>query len=239
MTKYYYIKIKRKNIRKHLRLTGVIMLLFGVFLLFYFFFPVVSYQLFLKNSQATSFEAPLPRYLIAREKGLSSLLSERLASLTQDFTDARNWFPGSVSASTNSLLDSYLISIPKLGIEGAQVSTKNFDLLRNLVHYSGTSNPGDPGTSVIFGHSTLPQLFNPKNYKTIFATLHKLKVRDEVLINVEGITYKYKIFSITVTDPTDPNIFSQSYDDSYITLVTCTPPGTVWKRLIVQASLVN
>jgi len=28
-----------------------------------------------------------------------------------------------------------------------------------------------------------------------------------------------------------------SFDNSYITLVTCTPPGTTWKRLVIRASL--
>jgi sortase A len=62
-------------------------------------------------------------------------------------------------------------------------------------------------------------------------------VGDQIILNVEGKDYTYEIFSTTVTTPDDVNIFSQSYDNSYLTLVTCTPPGTVWKRLIVRAVL--
>src|SRR5690606_26351929 len=128
-------------------------------------------------------------------------------------------------------------SIPKLKIENAIVSTRDYDLEQHLVQYFGTAIPGENGTAVIFGHSTLPSWFDPKNYKTIFATLHTIKTGDEIFITVNGATYKYKIFSILITDPEDTNILSQSYDNSYITIVTCTPPGTIWKRLIVRAAL--
>lgn len=90
---------------------------------------------------------------------------------------------------------------------------------------------------MIFGHSTLPQLFDPTNYKAIFATLHTLKAGDTFEVTVDDTSYSYKIFSISITTPDDMNIFSQSYDNSYITLVTCTPPGTIWKRLVIRASL--
>ena len=72
---------------------------------------------------------------------------------------------------------------------------------------------------------------------TIFAKLHTIKEGDEIVLTVDGKDYTYKIFSIGITDPKDPNIFSQSFDNSYITLITCTPPGTTWKRLVVRASL--
>jgi sortase A len=83
----------------------------------------------------------------------------------------------------------------------------------------------------------LPQLFDPTNYKAIFATVHTLQVGDEFSITVEGQSYTYQIFDISITTPEDINIFAQSTDNSYITLVTCTPPGTIWKRLVLRAVL--
>ena len=47
----------------------------------------------------------------------------------------------------------------------------------------------------------------------------------------------YKIFNIRIVEQTDTYIFEQNYDNSYLTLVTCTPPGTIWKRLIIKAKL--
>ncbi len=228
-----------KSVRKILKIAGLGFIILGASFFLYFFFPVLSYQLFLKNAfENSAIEVPIPKYLLVNKNNdLGSLAVSSFRSLTSDFTDARNWYPNLLPQNQEAKINSYLISIPKLKIENAEVSTRDYDLEKHLVQYIGTSIPGVNGTTVIFGHSTLPQLFNPKNYKTIFATAHNLKTGDEILTTVRGITYKYKIFSIVVTDPSDTNILSQSFDNSYVTLVTCTPPGTIWKRLVVRASL--
>jgi sortase A len=235
----YYIKktgSAKPGFRKILKITGIGFLVTGSLFFLYFFFPVLSYHFFLANAYPSGqMEVPIPKYLVAnRNNDLEGLLASSITSLTSDFTDARNWYPNLSPQKVN--LTSYLISIPRLKIENAEVSTQDYDLERHLVQYLGTSIPGEKGTAVIFGHSTLPQLFNPENYKTIFANAHNLKIGDELFINVNDIVYKYKIFSIVITDPEDTNILSQSFDHSYVTLVTCTPPGTIWKRFVVRAS---
>lgn len=235
----YYVKGSSFNYKKYLRIGGLILILLGLSFFLYFFFPLFSYQVFISPIFAKSkIEAPIPKYLVVKKGVIGTLFSQGVASLTTDYTDARNWYPDLVPENVGKAkVKEYLLSIPKLKIENAAVSTQDYDLEKHLVQYLGTSIPGENGTAVIFGHSTLPQLFNPKNYKTIFATLHTLKIGDEISASVNGITYKYKIFSIVVTDPEDTNILSQSFDNSYITLVTCTPPGTIWKRLVIRASL--
>lgn len=237
---HYYQKGKKTDFKKYLKLSGGLFILAGVAFFFYFFFPVISYQVFLADAFSDNkIEVPIPKYLvIGKNGGVGSLITQGITSATVDFTDARNWYPGLHSEVQEKVkVDAYSLSIPKLGLENLEVSTRDYDLEKHLVQYLGTSLPGENGTAVIFGHSTLPQLFNPKNYKTIFATLHTVKIGDDIFATVGGVTYKYKIFSITITDPEDTNILSQSFDHSYITLVTCTPPGTIWKRLVVRASL--
>ncbi|MBI3070309.1 MAG: sortase, partial [Candidatus Levybacteria bacterium] len=170
------------------------------------------------------------------------LITEATNTITGvDYTNAQNWFPSynppSGKEAGNPKVSSYALSIPKLKIKNATVSTVGYELDKYLVNYPGTAIPSDNGNAVVYGHSTLPQLFDPGNYKTIFATLYKLSVGDEVFATVENVTYRYKIFSVTVVDPSDTSIFSQTYDNSYLTLVTCTPPGTTWKRLIIKARL--
>jgi sortase A len=113
------------------------------------------------------------------------------------------------------------------------------DLNTSLIHYGGTGLPGEYGNSVIFGHSTLPQFFNPKDYKAIFSTLPNINIGDDVIITFDTITYRYSIFDITVTMPNDLSPLEQKYDDSYITIVTCVPPGTYAKRLNVKARLIT
>ncbi len=235
----YYEKGAKASRKKYVKILGSFFIIFGILFFGYFFFPLLSYQVFLANASEGDIEVPIPKYLVAKKTGnISDLISERITSLTTNFNDARNWYPDvQIAKQEERKVDKYSLSIPKLKIENAEVSTTDYDLANHLVQYFGTAIPGEPGTAIIFGHSTIPAWFDPKNYKTIFATLHTLKVGDEFQATVDGKTYNYKIFSIEITTPEDTNMFSQSFDHSYITIVTCTPPGTIWKRLVVRAAM--
>lgn len=231
MGKYYYKK-NAYNLRKYLRLTSGLLFLTGISIILYVLFPIISWQIYFQPAFASQNIMPsIPRANIV-DLARNSL--DRI-----DYTKAENWFPGfnpKKSQNQNSA-SAYYISIPKIGIEDAVVSTVDTDLEKHLVNYQGTGIPGRNGNAVIFGHSTLPQLFNPKDYKTIFANVYKLKNEDILYTMLSGVTYTYKIFKIIVVDPSDNSALIQDYDNSYLTLVTCTPPGTTWKRLVVKARL--
>jgi len=241
MNTRYYEKVQRRNKKIYFRIVGVACIVLGLVLALYFFFPLISYQIFLAGAFAAgNIEVPVPKYEVVDSSNLQSLFAEGVSSLTTNFDDARNWYPQIQQAERSNkkvILSTYNLSIPKLGITDATVSSTNFDLSKNLVQYGSTTSPPELGTAVIFGHSTIPAWFDPHNYRAIFATLHTIKIGDEIIINMNGQNYNYKIFSVTITDPDDTNIFAQSFDNSYITIVTCTPPGTTWKRLVVRAGL--
>lgn len=217
----------RKNTKKIL---GIFSISLGVITLLYFFFPLLSYQLYLSSAFAQSdITAPLPqRFVLGTGGSIGGLFTSGISNVTSDYKDARNWFPQIKKQSTSSQkVTEYEFSIPSQRISHMKVSTVDFDLSKHLVQYFSTSkSPIDHGTSVIFGHSTLPQWFDPTNYMTIFAHMHLIKNDDDVVLTLNGKDYHYKVFSISVVDSKDPNIFAQSYDNSYITIITCTPPGT-------------
>jgi sortase (surface protein transpeptidase) len=58
-------------------------------------------------------------------------------------------------------------------------------------------------------------------------------VGDEAKIYYNGNKYVYRIKEIIVVEPTDTSVLAQT-DTPTLTLMTCTPPGTNWKRLIVK-----
>lgn len=240
MHRYSYKK-GRFSIRKKRRIIGVFSVCLGVVTLLYFFFPLISYHIYLSSAFAGGdIQAPLPqRFVLNGGSSIAGLFSSGIANVAADYTDARNWFPyQSADADQRKKVTEYELSIPSQNIKNSKVSAIDFDLSKHLVQYFTTSkSPVEKGTSVIFGHSTLPQWFDPLNYMTIFANLHQIKNGDEIILTVDGVDYKYKVYSISVMNADDPNIFSQSFDNSYITVVTCTPPGTTWKRLVVRASL--
>lgn len=160
------------------------------------------------------------------------------SSESTDLSKASNWFPSAhQQANTSIKAGTYTLSIPKLKIKDATVVIGSENLDRSLIHYGGTGLPGEFGTGVVFGHSVLPQFFNPTNYKTIFSTLPTLKEGDEVFVNYDGVLYKYIVIGMRVVDPSDISVLEQKYDDSYLGLVTCVPPGTYWKRLFVLTKM--
>lgn len=231
---YYFVKKKHRKFARKKKILGVGIISCGVLLLAYFFFPLAIYQ-FVMNTTGNTIAIPVPAYAMVKNGGLGDRAVLGMSTFEQ-YNDARNWYP-SLHVDNNTSVPLYTISIPKLKIIDASVSTKDYDLTKHLIQYAGTAIPGQNGTAVIFGHSTLPQWFDPKNYKTIFATLHTIKEGDEITVTVNSVTYAYKVFAVDITTPEDTNMFSQSFDHSYLTIVTCTPPGTVWKRLVVRASL--
>lgn len=240
MHRYSYGSKKLFSNKRIKKILGIFSISIGVVTLLYFFFPLLSYQLFLSSAFAQSdITAPLPqRFVLSSAPSIGGLFSSGISNVTSDYRDARNWFPQVKKSGSNQKVTEYVFSIPSQKIDRVKVSTVDFDLSKHLVQYFSTSkSPIDHGTSVIFGHSTLPQWFDPKNYMTIFANMHKIKSGEEVVITLNGKDYTYKVFAISIVESNDPNIFAQSYDNSYITIVTCTPPGTTWKRLVVRAAL--
>ena len=201
----------------------------GLTILFSTLYPILSYE----------WEAS-QKYPIL----ISPLVDEETGDFkfsNGDSTKLSNWFaPETPKDFITQNVKYYTLTIPKLKIESATVSIGGENLSDSLIQYLGTAVPGKIGNSVIFGHSILPQYFNPKNYLSIFSTLPSLKKGDEIFADYDGVAYKYRIESIFRVKPSDIQILEQNSSDSYISLVTCFPPGHPLKpeRLIVRARLV-
>lgn len=229
MTHYCYLKSSPKTRMQKLSsfssLFSVGLMAVGVTFLANALLPILLYE-FRKTSQFR------PRFISP------VVLGE--VSTEIDYTNPRNWFSVVPQLPPKpSKITHYSLSIPRLKIESAVVQIGGEDLMESLIHYPGTALPGQFGSAVIFGHSVLPQFFNPKNYKTIFSTLPTLEEKDEILVNFDGILYRYRVIKLVETTPEDVTVLEQRYDDSYFTLVTCVPPGTYLKRLAVMARLVK
>ncbi len=238
--KYVYKKHDRLRKRKIIRYSGLGISIFGIFMLLYISFPLLSWALVFEPAfAANDMQSPIPKSTVLGADSIRTLIANAVNSVSTDYTNAETWFPSYIveRSKDERIITTYNISIPKLNVKYANVSTIDTDLAKHLVHYPGTALPGKVGNAVIFGHSTLPSLFNPTDYKTIFAKAHTLKIGDTFLVTSNAKEYSYVIDSITITTPEDTSIFSQPSDGSYVTLVTCTPPGTTWKRLIIKAKL--
>lgn len=240
MTLYSYTKKKNRLDRKIIRIFSLLSILTGVGIISFVLYPILSFELFYAP-KFNGMVKPVPQIPgeIIRETIVGNL-PRVLGTDTADYTRASTWFPKAADYTPpyqgNTV--SYILSIPKVKIDNAVVMTGSDDLSKSLVHFAGPL-PGNPGNTVIFGHSTLLWFYNPRDYKTIFSKLPELTHNDEIIITVDSVTYRFRVIDLRVISPEDFSPLIQDNDSSYITLITCVPPGTYFKRLAVKAKLEN
>lgn len=207
-------------------------------------YPVVSYQLKdIKIFDSADSGLLSPVYY---ESNASSDQEPKILN-DVDYTKASSWFPGSTQ---NELFNSpivkdenipefYSLSIPSLGLTDAKVSLFDEDLTKYLVQYPQTSLPGQLGSPVIFGHSTLPQFFDPEKYTTIFSNLPKTKPGSDIFVNYNDREYTYRVTKVFEVKPSELWVLKQNYNAKTIKVITCVPPGTTLRRLVVEGSLIE
>ena len=149
------------------KLFALVFFLGGVLLLANVAFPIFSYEL----TKAAWLDQQL-LFPMSEKGAILGQSAQNLAVLAQtskNLVSPSNWFENNQdNLETKSSTKFYTVSIPQLKIDKASVEVSGEDLSKNLVQYPGTALPGKSGKTVIFGHSVLPQFFNPKNYLTIF-----------------------------------------------------------------------
>lgn len=243
MVLHTYVKKRIKPERVVLNYISYISMAVGSIFLFWSFYPIISFEIYSRFFITSKVLTPVPRSNITSSLeqansvlGASNIFSTNLS----EYTKAGVWFPNKPQNMKNEIKSmTYFISIPKLNIKDAKVIVGGEDLSKSLVHYSPTSLPGEYGNVTIFGHSTLPQMYNSKDYKTIFTYLPSLNKGDKFTIKVEEANYEYEVYDMFVVDPDAVSVLDQKYDNAYMTLITCVPPGTYWKRLVVRSKLVK
>lgn len=137
--------------------------------------------------------------------------------------------------------------IPKINVDVPVVYGAGYDqasqlnaMKKGVAHFSipgANSVPGEIGNTVISGHSS-NDLFDPGDYKFIFAQLEKMKKGDSIYVNYESKRYTYTITKMEVVLPSQVNKLTYPTDQPVLTLITCTPLGTAQKRLLVTAQQV-
>ena len=234
MVMYRYVKtMPRVPVSRPVAVSYMLMAI-GVFIILWTVWPIVSF-FFVDQIVLAKTVSP-----VADLTGQSPTTPLAFAAGDAKTTDANTWFPLQPQKKVSAPVNSYTLSIPSLDIADATVIIAGDDLGESLIHYGGTALPGEYGNTVLFGHSTLPQFFRgTKDYRSIFATLPTIKVGESINITYDGVSYRYVVTDKIVVEPTDLTPLEQRFDDSYITLVTCVPPGTYLYRLNVKAKLVR
>lgn len=110
------------------------------------------------------------------------------------------------------------------------------ELRYGVVHYPNTALPGNPGNSVIFGHSS-GVWWAAGDYKFIFSQLDKLENGDKIFIDFDSKRYMYEVTAKRVVEANDVSVL-QPTNGYNLTLLTCFPVGSDKQRLVVTAKQV-
>lgn len=241
-----YSYVKKSYLPRHRVISYIsyISLTIGSFLLFWSFYPILSFEIYSRLFIQKHIATPVPRSDVASSLAeANSILGSYtvFSNNLRDFTQVNLWFPTKpqIREKEKISINEYFLSIPRLNIIDAKVLVGGSDLTKGLIQYLPQSMPGEAGNVVIFGHSTLPALYNPKDYKTIFTYLPSLEKGDKINVDVAGVRYDYEVYDMFVVNPDAVSVLEQQQDNSYLTVITCVPPGTYWKRLVVKAKLIK
>lgn len=136
----------------------------------------------------------------------------------------------------------FSIVIPKIRANAKVIPNVNpydereyqWALTRGVAHAKGTVLPGEVGNIFLFSHSSV-NFYNAARYNSIFYLLDKLQNNDEIYIFYKGGEYKYKVVEKKIVDAEAVSYLNPIIKTKQLTLMTCWPPGTTLKRLLVTA----
>ena len=163
--------------------------------------------------------------------------------------------PSRTSAATPVILDSATVPpspepqviIPKINVQiptdysqnSTDEATIETALENGIVHYPTTALPGSQGNAAFFGHSS-NNIFNKGKYKFAFVLLHLMVPGDTFYLSYSNKLYVYKVITRTVVDPSQVEVLNAvPGHGSTATLITCDPPGTSLKRLVVVGEQIS
>ncbi|MCL5435010.1 MAG: sortase [Patescibacteria group bacterium] len=134
------------------------------------------------------------------------------------------------------------IVIPKIAANAkiiSQVDPYNSNiyqiaLTKGVAQARGTAYPDQIGNMFLFSHSSV-NLLEATRYNSVFYLLSKLNKNDEIFIFYKNVKYKYKVSDIKIVDAKDISYLNPRSTNKELTLMTCWPAGTSYKRLLVIA----
>lgn len=109
-------------------------------------------------------------------------------------------------------------------------------LTKGVAQAKGSALPYETGTMFLFSHSSV-DFYEAVKYNSIFYLLDKLTMEDSIYVFYKGQKYTYQVTGKQFVDPTNISYLTQKSSQHTLILMTCWPPGTTWKRLLILADL--
>jgi sortase A len=174
------------------------------------------------------------------------ILQVELQYRLQGISGSREGQSEALEASLQPLDTQFGILIPKIRANASVVPNVDpFDsriyqeaLSRGVAHAKGSALPDTVGNVFIFSHSSA-NFWEATRFNSVFYLLSKLEYSDQIVLYYQDIKYTYRVTDKQIVLPTAVSYLSSISRTPMLTLMTCWPPGTNTKRLIVTATLIN
>jgi sortase A len=173
--------------------------------------------------------------------GLTSLFAEETESNTEETAEpdaepstepstepTASPSPAKAPAKLNAIAT---IKIPSIDLklpvlEGA--TEKNMKVA--AVHLKETTKLGEVGNAAIAAHRM-------RIKGRLFNRLDEVRVGDKITVETKDDTFVYKVYKISIVEPTDVSVLNYNNTDRRLTLITCDPLINPTHRLIVHAEM--
>src|SRR5690606_20263638 len=123
-------------------------------------------------------------------------------------------------------------------VDSSSEESYNLALQDSLAHFKGTGLPISDvqNNIVIYGHSASPN-YNPRRTdpEVAFSYLPELKVGDDIIIEIEGKEYRFKMYRSKIVEPDDTSVITGTKGKRTLTLFTCYPIGANSQRYVALA----
>ncbi len=184
------------------------------------------------------------------EKNIQYAIAPGTIRTRDTLQDAIRLLPLARNAQPKPLPNAATLVIDSVGIHAPIVFgvPDNNDLIYNnlekgVVHYSNTPKPGEEGAAIVLGHSSAYPWYKGK-YGAVFALLSKLKIGDRFYVQYsDNRTFVFEMKQAIIFNPfdsTDQRVQAlERAPGSTLLLVSCYPVGTNYKRIAVQAEVVQ
>ncbi len=213
-----------------IRLTGVSLIIVGVLVLLFNYLPILVNRVnYIAEKDDLKLEA--------------EIFEEEIDELNDDL-DQENSI-GKESELSKYFPDAnFSLYLPTIGARSKVIEKVdpfnsfeyNKALEKGIAHAENGYHPGSGGNTFLFAHSAL-DFYALRSLNVNFYLLDELEIGDKIYVSYKGKIFTYTVTDIKIVKPTEIDYLKKRSENESITLMTCWPAGTDYKRVIVYGEI--
>ena len=204
------------------RYLGIFLLLLGFTVLLITFYPLLSSYL---NYYLVPPDMTIPVEIVSEDEDITTDIKKDTEIIYVDST--------------------FGIYIPKIkanapviaNVDPYNEETYTNALYKGVAHAKGSSFPDRSGNVFLFAHSAV-NFYEQRKFNIYFYLLGELEKDDPIYLSYNGEIYEYEVLDNKRVNPDQIQYLDTYMDEDTLTIMTCWPAGSDFKRVIVTATRV-